>query len=140
MEEPSTSAAMIMCQKTSDRSWVFSVLKFGQYLLKYSSFISLTRLESQLNASRWLGVNALYRGVTSCCLELGGPTRFSWDVVLLGGKTSTRSGEGCCHLGLGKGSGARGERAMGAGTYSEEKAPCERLNGKDVSACPINTW
>ena len=61
-------------------------------------------------------------------------------MVLLGGKTSTRSGEGCCHLDLGKGLGAGGERAMGAGTCLEEEAPCERLNGRDVSACPISTW
>ena len=113
---------------------------FGQCLLKYSSLVSLTRLESWLNVSWQLGVNALNRGVTYHCFQLGGPARFAWDVVPPGGKTSTRSGEGCCHLGLGKGSGAGGERATGVGTCSEGEAPCERLNGRDVGACPISTW
>ena len=43
-------------------------------------------------------------------------------MVPLGGKTSTRSGEGCCHLGLGEHSDAGGEGALGADTCSEEEA------------------
>ena len=124
----------------SDGSWVFSVLQFGQCLLKYSSLMSLFRLESCLNASRWLHVNALCRGIISYCFELGGPSRVALDVVLPGGKTFTGSGEGCHYLGLGECSGAGGEGFMGADTCSEEEAPCERLNGWDVSACPINMW
>ena len=103
----------------SDMSWVFSVLKFGQCLLKYSSYVSLTRLESQLNASRQLGVNALFRGIISHCLELGGPSRVVLDVVLQRGKTSTRSGEGCHHIGQGECSGSGGEGFKGAGTCPE---------------------
>ena len=43
-------------------------------------------------------------------------------------------------MGLGECSGTGGEGAMGADTCLEEEGPCERLNGWDVSACPINTW
>ena len=96
--------------------------------------------ESQLNASRWLAVSTLYRGITSHCLELGDPIRVAWDVVPLGGKTSTGSGEGCCYLGLGKSSGPGEGEATGAGTCSEEEAPCDGLNGRDISIHPINTW
>ena len=35
---------------------------------------------------------------------LGGPVMFAWGVALPGGETSTWSGEGCHHLGLGEGS------------------------------------
>ena len=140
MAESSRPAASLMWQKTSDKSRVFSLLKFGHCLLKYSSLIFLTRLESQLNASWWLHVNAMCRGITFHCSELGGPSRVALDMVLPGGKTSTRSGEGCHHLGLGEYSGAGGEGAMGAYTCSEEEAPCERLKGWDISACPSNMW
>ena len=99
----------------------------------------LTRPESQLNTSRQLHVNALCRGIISCHFELGGSSGVALDVVPLGGETSTRSGEGCCCLGLGECSGAGGEGATGAHTFSEE-APCERLYGWDVSACPSNKW
>ena len=91
---------------------MFSVLKFGQCLLKYSSLVSLTRLESCLNASRWLCVNALCRGIISHCFELGSPSRVALDMVPLGGETSTRSGEGCHHLGLGECSGAGQEGGL----------------------------
>ena len=137
MPEPSSSAVFAMCQKMSDRSWVFSILKFGLYLLKYSSLMFLTRLESWPNASRQLHVNALYRDVISHHLELGGPSGVALDVVL---PRCTGSGEGCCHLGLGEHSGAGGEGFMGAGTCPEGEASCERLNGRDISTCPINTW
>ena len=118
----------------------FSLLKFGQWLLKYSSLIFLTRLESQRYASWQLGVNALCRGVTSCCFELGGPSRVALDMVPLGGETSMGSGEGCHCLGLGECSGTEGELAMVADTCSEGEAPWERLKGWDVGACPSNTW
>ena len=140
MLEPSSSVVLAMCQTMSGRSRVFSVLKFGQCLLKYSSLVFLTRLESQLNASRQLHVNALCRGIISDCFELGGPSRVALDMVPLGGKTSTRSGEGCYCLGLGECSGTGGEGATGVDTCSDEEAPCERLNGWDISACPSNKW
>ena len=119
---------------------MFSVLKFWQYLLKYSSLIFLTRPEYWLYTSRWLHVNTLCRGIISHCFELEGPSRVALDVVLLGGETSTGSGEGCHHFGLGESLGAGGEGTMGADTFSEEEAPCERLNGWDVGACPSNKW
>ena len=115
------------------------MLKFRQCLLKYSSLISLARMESQLNASRQLDVNALSRDIISCCLELGGSSGVVLDVVPPRGETSTRSGEGCHCLGLGECSGAGGEGFMGADTCLEE-ASCERLNGRDINTCPINTW
>ena len=140
MLEPSSSAVLAMHQKMSDRSQVFSVLKFGQCLLKYASLVFLTRLKSWLNASRQFHVNTLCRGIISHCFEPGGPSKVALDMVLLGGRTSTRSGEGCCHLGLGECSGTGGEGAMGADTCSEEEAPCERLNGWDISVCLSNKW
>ena len=132
--------ATIICQKTSNRSWVFLVLKFGLCFLKYSSLVSLIRGEPWLNASRWLAVSTLYRGVTSHCLELGGPIRLAWDVAPPGGITSTGSGEGYHHLGLGEGSNAGDRGATGAATCSEEEAPCDGLHGRDIGTCPINTW
>ena len=65
----------------------------------------LTRGESQLNASRWLAVSTLYRGITSHCLGLGGPIRLAGEVALPGSETFTGPGVGCHHLDLGKGSG-----------------------------------
>ena len=73
-----------MQQKMSVKSWEFSLLKFGQCPLKYSSLVFLTRLKSQPKASWWLCVNALCRSVTSCHFELGGPSGVALDVVLLG--------------------------------------------------------
>ena len=78
--------------------------------------------------------------MSSHCFQLGGLSRVALDVVPLGGETSTGSGKGCCHLGLGEHSGMGGEAVMGTGTCSEEEASCERLNGRDIGACPINTW
>ena len=101
------------------------MLKFGQCLLKYSSLISLTRWESQLNASRWLGVNALSRDVISHCLELGDPSRVALHMVPPRGETSIGSGEGCHYLGLGEHSGTGGEGFMGANTCLEGEASCE---------------
>ena len=82
----------------------------------------------------------MFRDVISHHLELGGPSGVALDVVLPRGKTSIGSGEGCHHLGLGKCSGAGGEGFKGAGTCLEGEASGERLNGRDVSTCPINTW
>ena len=81
MAKPSSLVALAICQKTSDRSWVFSVLKSGECLWKYFCLICLTRLESWLNASEWLHNSALCRGVISHHFELGGPSVVALDVA-----------------------------------------------------------
>ena len=131
MVEPSNLVVWAMHQKMSDRSWMFSVVRLGECLLKYSSLASLTRLVSWLNASWQLHISSLCKMVSLAILNQGS---------LLGGEMSTGSGEGCCHLGLDECPGAGGERATGADTCSVQEAPCERLNGWDIGACPINTW
>ena len=96
----------------------------------------LTRLVSQLNASEWLCVSTLYKGVISCHLELVGPSEVVLDMVLPRGMSSTGSGEGCHHLGLGECSGTGEEGATGADGCSIGKAPCDKLNGWDMGVCP----
>ena len=73
-------------------------------------------------------------------MELGGPSGVAWDMVLPRGVSSTGSDEGCHCLGLGECSGAGEVEAAGADGCSVGMAPCERVNGWDVGACPINTW
>ena len=140
MAKPCNLAVLAICLKTSDRSHVPSIVKLGEYLLKYSSLVSLTRLVSQLNASEWLHVSTLYKGGISCCLELGSPSEVALDVVLQRDMSSTGSGEGCHHLGLGECSGTRGVGATGADSCSIGKAPCDKVNGWVMGACPINKW
>ena len=51
---------------------------------------------------------------------------------------STGSGEGCCTAWVWLNAQAQeGSGATGADTCSVEDAPCERLNGWDVGACPM---
>ena len=89
--------------KPSDKSHVPSMVKLGECFLKYSFLAAFTRLVSQLNASEWLCLSALYQGGTSCCLQLGGPSVVALDVVLPRGMPSSGSGEGSHLLGLGLG-------------------------------------
>ena len=93
-----------------------------------------------MDASEQLLVSTLCKGGISCHFELGGPSGVVLDVVLSKGMMSTRSGEGCCHLGWGECSGAREEGATGAGACAVEEVPCERVNGWNMGSCPINTW
>ena len=93
MAEPSQSVVLIMQQKTSVKLWVFLLLKFGQWLQKYSSPISLTRLESWLNTSWQILVNALCKGIISHHFKVEGPLGVALDVVLLRDKVSVGSGE-----------------------------------------------
>ena len=113
MVEPSRLAVWVIHQKTSVKSWVFSLLKFGQWFLKYSFLDFLTRQVSQPNASWWLLINTLWRGIISHCFELGGPSGVALDVASLRGRISVGSGEWCCYLGLGEGPGAEEEEAGG---------------------------
>ena len=92
---------------------------------------------SWLNASEQLHISTLYKVGISHCLELGGPSEVALDVVPPRGVSSTGSGEGCCHLGLGECSGT-GEGAAGADGCSIGEAPCDKVNGWDMGACPIN--
>ena len=127
----------------SIKSQVFSLLKFGQQFLKYSSLIFLTKWVSQSNASWWLLINTLWRGVISSCFKLGGPSGVTLDVVLLRTKISIRSGEWCCHLGPGEGPGMvweEGEEALGASPCWEEDAPWGMLKRWEISVCPSSTW
>ena len=94
MAKPSNLVVWAMCQKMSDRSWVFSAVKLGKCLLKYSSLTSLTRLVSWLNASWEVCISTLCNGGISFHFELGSPSGVALDVVLPGGETSTGSGEG----------------------------------------------
>ena len=115
-----------------------SVVKLGECLLKYSFLGSFTRLVSQLNASEWLCLGTLYQGGTSHCLELGGPSEIVLDVVLPRGMLPPGSEEGCCLLGLEEHSGTgKGGAAEADGCLAGE-APCDKVNGWDVGACPIN--
>ena len=110
----------------------------GECLLKYSFLVSLTRLVSWLNPSEWLHVSTLYQGEVSCCLELGDPSKVALDVVPPRGVSSTGSGEGFHLLGLGKCPRTGEEGATGADSCSIGEAPCDKVNGWDMGACPIN--
>ena len=113
MAEPSQPAVSVIHQKTSVKSWVFSLLKFGRWSLKYSSLVFLTRWVSQANASWQLLINTLWRGIISCHFELEAPLGVALDVALPRGGMSIRSGEWWCHLGLGEGPGIEEEEALG---------------------------
>ena len=140
MAKPSSIAVLAICLKTSDRSHVPSVVKVGECFLKYSFLASLTRLVSQLNASEQLCLSTLYLDGTSCHLELGGPSEVALDVVPPRGMLSTGSGEGCHLLGLGECSGTSRGGAAEADGCSVGEALCDKVNGWDVGACPINMW
>ena len=124
--------------KTSDKSCMPSVVKLGECFLKYSFLASLTRLVSWLNTSEQLCLSTLYQGGTSHHLELGGPSAVALDVVPPRGMPSTGSGEGSCLLGLGECSGAGAGGAAEADGCLAGEAPCDKENGWDVGACPIN--
>ena len=138
MAEPSNSAVLAICLKTSERSCMPSIVKLGECLLKYSFLVSLTRLVSWLNASEQLHVSTLYQGRISHCLELGALPRLPW----------MWSHQEACHpLGLGRGviswawgehSGTGEEGATGADGCSIGGAPCDKVNGWDVGACSTN--
>ena len=137
MAKPSSLALLAICLETSDRSHVPSVVKMEKCLLKYSFLASLTRLVFWLNTSEWLCLSTLYQGGTSWCLELGGPSEVALDVAPPTGMLSTGSGEGCCILGLGECSGT-GEEGAAVADGCSVGAPCDKVNGWDMGACPIN--
>ena len=138
MAKPSSLVLSAICLKTSDRSCMPCEVKLGECFLKYSFLASLTRLVSWLNASEQLCLSMLYQGGTSCSLELGGPSEVALDVVLPRGMPSTGSGEECCLMGLGECSGTSIGGAAEADGCLVGEVPCEKVNGWDVGACPIN--
>ena len=87
-------------------------MKLWECFEKNSSLASFTRSESQPNASVWLGLSALFQGRISHHLELGSPSKVTFDVVLPRGVLSTGSGEGCHLLGLGD--------CLGTGAWEEQ--------------------
>ena len=89
-----------------------------------------------MNASEWLHVNTLYKGGISHHFELGGPSKVALDVVPPRGMLFTGSGEGCCCLGQGECSGTGEGEATGADGCLIGEAPCDKVNGWDVGACP----
>ena len=140
MAEPSNLVVSAICLKTSHMSHMPSIVKLGECFLKYSSLVSLTRLVPQLDASEWLCVSTLYKGGISHCLELGGPSEVALDVVPPRGMLSTVSGEGCHHLGLEGMLRCRRRRSCWGRQLLNGEAPCDKVNGWDVGACPINKW
>ena len=82
----------------------------------------------------------LVQGYYLSLLQMRGPLGVPLDMVPLGGETSTGSGEGCHHLGLGECSGRGKEGTPGADTCSEGEAPWERPKGWDIGTCPSKTW
>ena len=124
MEVPSRSALAAICLNICERSWVPSVVKLEECFKKNSLLASLTRSESQLNASAWLGLSALYQGGTSCLLELGGLPRVTFRVVPPRDILSTGSGEGCHLLGLGDCLGAGVGETVEVGCSSTGEVLC----------------
>ena len=138
MAKPSNLVLSAICLKTPERSRVPSMVKLGECFLKYSFVASITRMVSWLNASEQLHLTTLYQGGICHHLELGGPSEVILDVVPPRGMLSTGSGEWCCLLDLGKHSGAGEEGAAVTDSCSIGEAPCDKVNGWDVGACPIN--
>ena len=138
--EPNRSAVLIMHQKTSMKSWVFSWLKFGWWLWKYSTLVSFTRLESQLNASWWLLVNTLYKGVISCHFKVEDPLGVAWDVVPLRGEASIGSGEWHHCFSLGECPGFGGKEVPGVDPGGKGGAPWGMLKKWDIGVCPSKMW
>ena len=87
-----------------------------------------------------LGLSDLSQGGISHCLELGDPTRVAFNVVLLKGKLSTGSGEGCHLLGVGDGLGTGVGGTAEVACSSTGEALCNRMNGGDGGVCPNKMW
>ena len=92
--------------------------------------------ESQLNASVQLGLSVLNQGGTSHLLELGGPPRVDFRVVVPIGMLSTGSGEGCCLLGLGDSLDTGVGGVAGVGCSSMGEVLHGRASGGDGRCLP----
>ena len=96
--------------------------------------------ESWLNASMQLGLSVLNQGGVSCLLELGGPPRVAFGVVLPIGMLSTGSGKGSHLLGLGDCLGTGVGEAAAVGCSSMGEIFCGRMSGHDEGVCPNSMW
>ena len=86
------------------------------------------------------GLSALSQDRISHLLELGGPPRVTFKVVLPKGILSAGSGEGCHLLGLGDCLGAGVGAVVEAGCSSTGAALCNRTNGGERGVSPIKMW
>ena len=96
--------------------------------------------ESWLNTLVQLGLSVLNQGETSCLLELGGPPRVAFGVVLPIDILSTGSGEGCHLLGLGDCLGAGVGRAVDVGCSATREVLSSRVSGGNRGVCPNKMW
>ena len=131
-----------MCRKTSIKSWVLS-FKFGQWFLKHSSLVFLTKWESQPNASWWLLINTLWRGIISLCFKLGGPLGVALDVASLRGDDTHWVSWAMLLLGPGWRSGcSRGRRGRSPWDRPLLRGGCTLGNVKrwDVGTCPSSIY
>ena len=140
MEVPSNLVLVAICLNISERLWVPSMARLWECFKKNSLLASLTRSESQPNASAQLGLSALTQGGISCCLELGGPPRVAFKVVPPRGILSTGSGERCHLLGLGDCLGTGVGGAAAAGHSSTGEVLHDRMNGGDGGVCSNKMW
>ena len=85
----------------------------------------------------WCSLSALCQGGISHCLELGGPPRVAFEVVLSRGTLSTGSGEGCHLFSLGDCLGTDVGGVAEAGCSSTGEALCNRTNGVMEVSAPI---
>ena len=137
---PSNSALVAICQNILERLWVPPSTKLWECFKKNASLASFTKCESWLNALAWLGLSALFQGRVSCCLELGGPTGVTFEVVPPKGMLSMGSGEGCHLLGQGDCLGTDAGGAAGAGFSSIGEVLCDRTKGGDGGVWPNRMW
>ena len=96
--------------------------------------------ESLLNALAWFGLSVLNQDSISHLLELRGPPRVAFRVVLPIGILSTGSGEGCFLLGLGDCFDTRVGGAAEVGCSTTEEVLCSRASGGNGGVSPNKIW
>ena len=122
------------------RSWVPSKVMSKECLEKYSLLASLTILESQLNASAWLGLSVVNQWGISCLLGMGGPPKVAFGVAPPIGVLSMGSGKGCHLLGLGDCLGAGEGEMVAVSCSSMGEVLCGEMSGGDGGICPSKRW
>ena len=109
-------------------------------LEKYSLLASFTILESQRNASAWLGLSVVNQSGTSHLLGLGGHPKVAFGMALPIGMLSTGSGKGCHLFGLGDCLGASVGETVVVGCSPMGEFLCGEMSGGDGGACPSGRW